>query len=121
MGGREPRLGGSGHIRLGRVGERIAEAGYVRDGYRVLARNWRCRSGEIDLVLEGGGVVVFCEVKARRSDAFGHPAEAVDARRIGRLRRAATEWLGAEAGRRRVRFDVVAVLPDRVERLEGAF
>ena len=100
----------------------MAERRYRRDGYRVLARNWRCPSGEIDLILERGGLVVFSEVKTRSSTAFGWPAEAVDRRRQARLRAAAATWIrstGAQAGE--VRFDVVSVLPGRVERLEGAF
>ena len=64
----------------------MAERRYRRDGYRVLARNWRCPSGEIDLILERGGLVVFSEVKTRSSTAFGWPAEAVDRRRQARLR-----------------------------------
>ncbi|MBC8195985.1 MAG: YraN family protein [Acidimicrobiia bacterium] len=113
--------GSAGHLALGRWGERVAERYYRRDGYRVLARNWRCGSGEIDLILERSGTVVFCEVKTRTSEAFGHPAEAVDQRRQGRLRQAAVEWIKADGRSGSIRFDVVAVLPGRVERLEGAF
>ncbi|MBS1264207.1 MAG: hypothetical protein MAG471_00023 [Acidimicrobiaceae bacterium] len=113
--------GGGRHLALGRWGERVAERHYRRDGYRVLARNWRCRSGEIDLILEHRGTVVFCEVKTRSSEVFGHPAEAVDQRRQGRLRRAAVEWMKGGGCSGAVRFDVVAVLPGRVERLEAAF
>jgi putative endonuclease len=110
------------HLALGAWGERLAERRYRTDGYRVLARNWRCPSGEIDLILERGGLVVFSEVKTRSSTAFGWPAEAVDRRRQARLRAAAATWIrstGACPGE--VRFDVVSVLPGRVERLEGAF
>ncbi len=109
------------HLALGRWGERVAERHYRRDGYRVLAHNWRCGSGEIDLILEHRGTVVFCEVKTRSSEAFGHPAEAVDKSRQGRLRRAAVEWMRGGGYSGAVRFDVVAVLPGRVERLEAAF
>ncbi len=110
------------HLALGAWGERLAERRYRTDGYRVLARNWRCPSGEIDLILERGDLVVFSEVKTRSSTAFGWPAEAVDRRRQARLRAAAATWIrstGARPGE--VRFDVVSVLPGRVERLEGAF
>lgn len=113
--------GSAGHLALGRWGERVAERHYRRDGYRVLARNWRCGSGEIDLILEHAGTIVFCEVKTRSSEAFGHPAEAVDQRRQGRLRRAAVEWMRVGGCFGAVRFGVVAVLPGRVERLEAAF
>ena len=95
---------------------------YRERGYDVLARNWRCREGEIDLVAGCPGTVVFCEVKARSSDAFGLPAEAVGRAKQARLRRLAARWL-AESGPRaqEVRFDVAAVLGGRVDVIEGAF
>ena len=58
-------------------------AAYAQLGMVVLARNWRCRQGELDLVLAKGGLVVFCEVKTRASAAFGSPLEAVTAARTG--------------------------------------
>jgi putative endonuclease len=98
------------HLLVGRVGEDLAARRYRRMGFRVLERNWRCPEGEIDLIAVRRGVIVFCEVKTRRSLRCGHPAEAVDFRRQVRLRRAAARWL-AQHGRRAagVRFDVVAV------------
>ncbi len=112
------------HLALGRWGERSAARDYRRDGYRVVARNWRGRTGEIDVIVVGHGVVAFCEVKARSSVRFGAPAEAVDRRRRERLRRAAAEWLsgpGQDHAVLPVRFDVVGVLPDGLDRIEGAF
>jgi putative endonuclease len=112
---------------VGAYGERVACAHLVEQGMVVLDRNWRCRSGEIDLILRDGSDLVFCEVKTRRGDRFGTPAEAVDATKARRLRRLAAQWL-AQAGLRphTVRFDVVSVLPQpagaaRVEHLRGAF
>jgi putative endonuclease len=112
------------HLALGRWGERIAARRYRADGYRVVATNWRGVEGEIDLIVARRGVLVVCEVKARSSGRFGSPAEAVDRRRRERLRRATLEWLqgpGRGHAGATVRFDVVAVLPGRVERIEGAF
>jgi len=88
-----------------------------------VARNWRCALGELDLVLERRGVVVFCEVKARSSDAFGVPAEAVGAAKQARLHRLAARWLAEQEprGPARLRFDVVSVLAGRIEVIEGAF
>jgi len=111
---------------LGRSGEDAAGAAYVRRGYRVLARNWRCRLGELDLVLERRGVLVFCEVKTRRAGPFGGGYEAVGWRKRTKLRALAEAFL-QETGFRpgAVRFDVASVSADDgrsdVEVFEDAF
>jgi putative endonuclease len=88
----------------------------------VLDRNWRCADGEIDLVVELGGVLVIAEVKARADDRFGGAAAAVDARKQLRLRRLALRWLAEHpAWRGELRFDVVAVTGVHVEVIESAF
>lgn len=100
---------------------------YAAQGYEIVARNWRCREGELDLVVRRDGELVFCEVKARSSDRFGLPAEAVTARKQSRLRTLAARFLadaradGARGLGGRVRFDVAAVMGDRVEVIEAAF
>ena len=72
---------------LGSYGERMA-ARYLTDrGLDVLDQNWRCDLGEIDIVARDGGCLVVCEVKTRRSTTFGQPIEAVDHRKLARLRR----------------------------------
>ncbi|MFM7649395.1 MAG: YraN family protein [Acidimicrobiaceae bacterium] len=106
----------------GRFGEEQAARWYRANGYTVVARNWRCATGEIDLVVIRDDTVVFVEVKARASDRFGSPALAVDARKQARLRRLGAQWLAAHAHHRvDVRFDVVAVTGTRVEVIEAAF
>jgi putative endonuclease len=96
---------------VGAYGERLAERHLTEQGLVVLARNWRCGDGELDLILRDGDDLVFCEVKTRRGDRFGSPAEAIGPAKVRRLRRLAARWL-AESGLhpREVRFDVVAVL-----------
>lgn len=108
---------------LGVNGEDRAAAWYAARGFEVVARNWRCREGELDLILRDGRMYVFCEVKARTSDAFGVPAEAITRDKQQRLRRLAARWLeeDAPALAREIRFDVVSVLGGEVEVLEGAF
>ena len=112
---------------LGAQGEEAVAQWYEAAGYAVLARNWRVREGEIDLVARHGATIVFCEVKTRRGDAFGSPAEAVTARKQARLRKLAVHWLGENATRADVlRFDVASVTPDgrgawTVDVLEAAF
>jgi len=107
---------------LGAAGEAQAARWYEARGFTVLARNWRCRQGELDLVLGRDGLVVFCEVKTRTSDAFGAPMEAVTRTKQVRLRRLAAAWIGQAATRpREVRFDVASVLAGRLDVIEGAF
>jgi putative endonuclease len=103
---------------LGRRGEDLAESVFRRLGFDIVQRNYRCKHGEIDLVARRGRVLVFCEVKTRRTDMWGTPAEAVGLRKQSRLRRLAAMWLAEHAvGRVQVRFDVVSVIvrPDRNE------
>lgn len=106
----------------GASGEDRAAAWYAAHGYEVIARNWRCRLGELDLVATRGATLVVCEVKARRTDRFGTGAEAVTYDKQRRLRRLAASFL-AESGARpaAVRFDVASLLGDRLEVIEAAF
>jgi putative endonuclease len=103
---------------LGRKGEDVAVSVFRHLGFEVVQRNYRCKHGEIDLIARRGGVLVFCEVKTRRTDLWGTPAEAVDHRKRSRLRLLAAVWLAEHpVGRVEVRFDVVSVIvrPDRNE------
>ena len=112
----------AGRRALGARGELLTARWYEARGYEVLARNWRCREGELDLVLRGDGAVVFCEVKTRSSMSFGAPAEAVTRQKQARVRRLAVAWLrasGVRAGS--VRFDVAAVMGRDVQVVENAF
>jgi putative endonuclease len=112
---------------LGAEGERRAAAHLERRGYRVLDRNVRAGGVELDVVAERGGLVVFVEVKTRRSSGPGAPEEAVDRRKQARLVQGARAWLRGRRRRyRAARFDVLAceVRPDgswRIRHLEGAF
>jgi putative endonuclease len=96
---------------LGAYGERVAEAHLTRSGMTVLDRNWRCPLGEIDIVARDGDVLVICEVKTRSSTTFGHPLEAVTARKAARLRRLAAAWITERRVHpAEVRIDLVGVL-----------
>ena len=107
---------------LGIGGEEAVAAWYEERGYRVLDRNWRCRAGELDLVLRRGGLVVFCEVKTRSSDAFGLPAEAVGRQKQQRIRVLAAHWLAdSPSHASEIRFDVAAVLASQIEVIQAAF
>ena len=107
---------------LGAHGEALVARWYERQGYEVLARNWRTADGELDLVLGRDRLVVVCEVKTRSSERFGSPLEAVTPRKQQRIRRLAVRWLASsDHGPAEVRFDVAAVLRGKVDVIEGAF
>ena len=96
---------------LGRLGEERAAVFLVAAGYRVLARNWRCDQGEIDLIIERDGEVAFVEVKTRSGTRFGHPFEAITVQKLARLRRLAAAWCDQAMTRpARIRIDAVSVI-----------
>jgi len=100
---------------LGLRGEDAVARWYEGAGYLVLARNWRCQDGEIDLVaLSPTGVVAICEVKTRSTSTFGSPFEAVTISKQRRLRRLAARWLASRPPGDRtmvtIRFDVAGVM-----------
>jgi putative endonuclease len=103
--------------------EELCAALLRRAGLKLLARNWRCRHGEIDLVAEEGGTLVFAEVRMRSGARFGGAAESVTAAKRARLVAAARLYLSRrpEAD---CRFDVLlldALDPERVEWIRDAF
>ena len=114
---------------LGTSGERLAAEHLERLGYEVLARNYRTRFGELDLVAFDGGTLVFCEVKTRRLGS-GVPWDALHERKRAQVRRMACEWLVEIRDRPRsaeLRFDAIGVVIDargrliRLDHLEAAF
>jgi len=111
---------------FGAWGEDLVAEWYRKRGYDIVARNWRCRQGEIDIIASRDSVIVICEVKTRATADFGSPALAVDADKQQRLRRLAAHWLSENPNSRvAVRFDVAAVVgpKDKValEVIEAAF
>ncbi len=95
---------------LGQRGEALACAALEARGYAILHRRYRTRHGELDIVAEEGGVLVFVEVRARGSGRFGHAAESVTGQKQQRVASMAESYLRLErAGERVCRFDVVAV------------
>jgi putative endonuclease len=111
---------------LGDSGEDMAAAALKRQGYKILERNYRSPLGEIDLIAKHKGVLVFIEVKTRKSERFGSPAEAVHPAKQAKLRRLADYYLKQQRlGDVAVRFDVVGILlgqdGPRLEIIENAF
>ena len=106
----------------GQQGEERAAQFLTGLGYQILARNFTTVQGELDLVAKKADTLVFVEVKMRASMAFGGPLLAVTAAKQKRLARAATQYLKANRPKfDSIRFDVVCVLPDRIEHVPNAF
>jgi putative endonuclease len=111
---------------LGVDGEDAAVAYLEANGYRIVERNFRCERGELDIVAERAGTIIFCEVKTRSTDRWGHPSEAVNHQKRARIRRLAAHWL-LERGARpaAVRFDVISSVAHgashRLTHIEDAF
>jgi putative endonuclease len=99
----------SSRLALGRHGERAAVVYLEERGYRILATNWRTRFGEIDVVAEQAGTVVFVEVRTRRTAGFGTAAESIDARKQRQLVLMARQYLQRHAPNASARIDVIAV------------
>ena len=113
---------------VGNAGEAEAARYLRKRGYTLLASQWRCRFGELDLVARApGGTICFVEVKLRRETAIGLPREFVDSRKQARLRSAAACWLSTHDPDAPARFDVAEVYTDeghrtvRLEYLKDAF
>jgi putative endonuclease len=110
---REGSAMGTQHMQRGRWGEDLAVRHLERLGLEILQRNWRTRTGEIDIVASDSatGTLVICEVKTRSSEDFGSPLAAVTPRKVSRLRVLAAEWLRAhDRPAREVRIDVIGIL-----------
>ncbi|MGQ7350200.1 YraN family protein [Quadrisphaera oryzae] len=108
-----PGVGALSRREVGAHGERLAEAHLVAGGAEVLDRNWRCRWGELDLVVRDGDALVAVEVRTRRTTAAGTPLESVTPVKVARLRRLLGAWCADHPGRVRsgaLRLDVVGVL-----------
>ena len=114
------------HLALGKRGEDIAAAELKRRRYRIIERNYRCTSGEVDIIALHEKVIVFVEVKARSSRAYGRPEMSVTPRKQRQLAKVALSYLQSKNFLDRdARFDVVAVevgaTGERVRVIENAF
>lgn len=116
----------TGHLDLGRAGEKAAADFLARRGYAVVGAGFAARRGEIDLLCRHGDDLVVVEVKTRTSDAFGTPAEAVGPRKRRALMAAAAEYRALAGWRGPIRFAVIGLLGDAdrgftVELIEDPF
>jgi putative endonuclease len=98
-------------IVLGKWGEAVASEFLIEAGMEIVARNWRCRHGEVDIIAADGATLVFCEVKTRSALGFGTPLTAITASKLLRLRRLVGLYLVETGGHRgSVRIDAIGVL-----------
>ena len=96
---------------LGKYGEELAARYLSKNGLVILERNWRCDLGEIDVIARERSDLVICEVKTRRTVAYGDPIESVTPRKVRRMRGLALRWLDTQSvSPRDIRFDVVGIL-----------
>lgn len=102
-------MGGSGARALGQWGEEQVAAELRRKGWTVVARNFRCRMGELDIIAENGQFLAFVEVKLRKDDRFGSACEAVTPAKQRKLRTTAQFYLMGHPTRLQPRFDVAEV------------
>jgi len=102
---------------LGRRGEDLAAQYLAGKGYEIIARNWRCRAGELDLVAGDGGCLVFVEVRARRGRALGSPEESITPAKQARLASLAEAYVQMQDWAGDYRIDVIAIEYDRRGRL----
>ena len=104
---------------LGRRGEEAAVSFLTARGLVVVARNWRCREGELDIVARERDTLVFCEVKTRRGVGFGAPLDAITPVKQARLRRLASAYLAEVGGHRGpIRMDAVGIVWHDDDRLD---
>jgi putative endonuclease len=111
---------------FGKDGERLAERYLQQKGYKLVERNYRCRGGEVDLIVLDRKVIVFVEVKTRSDHQFGNPLEAVEMRKQRKMIQAAEFFLNEKGlHNREARFDVVGISwlgqQPTVEHIENAF
>ncbi|HTY60871.1 MAG TPA: YraN family protein [Acidobacteriota bacterium] len=110
------------HLLRGRKGERIACRYLLKQGFDILARRYRSRSGELDIIAYEGALLVFLEVKTRSSADFGEPWEFVDWQKQQTLRRTAEDFIADhDLGQYAYRFDIVSVLGTEVTLFRNAF
>ncbi len=106
---------------FGNKGEKRAAAFLAKKGgYKLLGRNYRCKYGEIDIIMETGEILVFIEVKARTSSKYGLGYESVTASKQEKLFKTAQHYM-SENGERAARFDVVSIDGDEITHIENAF
>ena len=98
------------HNELGKWGEDLATAYLEQKGYTIVERDWRSGRRDIDIIARDGNIVVFVEVKTRRSSVFGEPEEAIDFHKLQNLQQAINHYVKSKHIRQPIRFDIVSIV-----------
>ena len=109
------------NLKLGKSGEKKAEKYLIKKGYNIIEKNFACKLGEIDLIVEKDGVIVFVEVKTRNSTSYGYGFESVNSKKIEKIRKVATYFLVLKNIDKTARFDVISIDSGKITHLTGAF
>ena len=113
------------HNELGKKGEELAVEFLIKNGYKILDRNWRFKKAEVDIIAQKKEVLAVIEVKTRSSDYFGNPQDFVNQKKIQLLVEAINEYVISKDLDVEVRFDIVAIIKNKnnfdIEHLEDAF
>jgi putative endonuclease len=113
------------HNELGKKGEQLAVDFLIKNGYKILHRNWRYLKAEVDIVAQKENILAVVEVKTRSSDSFGNPQDFVNSKKIKLLVAAIDEYVVSRDLDVRVRFDIIGILKKNnqfiVKHLEDAF
>ncbi len=99
----------SDKIEKGKAGEDLAAQFLIEKGYQILARNYRYKRSEIDLIMKKDNCLVFVEVKLRTTDAFGFPEEFVDEKKAAKILEGADQYIYELKWEGNIRFDIVAI------------
>ena len=106
------------HNDFGKLAEELAEQFLVQKNYKILAKNYRYQKAEIDIIAEFENQIIIVEVKARKTDAFMLPQEAINKKKIRLIISAANDFLEQNNINLETRFDVISMLPNETGKLE---
>lgn len=113
------------HLETGKLGEDKAAAHLIEKGYEIVARNYRFKHGEIDMIAKKGKLAIFVEVKTRTNLSYGFPEEFVDATKRGLIMKTAEHYIFDTDWHFDIRFDIVSVVINsnsiRIKHIEDAF
>lgn len=109
--------------KIGSLYEKIAVEYLEKRGLKLICRNYRCKFGEIDIIMQDKDYLVFCEVKYRKYSGFGFPLEAVNIKKENKIRNVAKAYIVTNEipNDAKIRFDCIGILGNDIEWIKNAF